>query len=143
MPTVNQIVTMMRGTGFDQIDDPGFVSFTRTHPTDGRKQWLRIFWWGNPKYADGPGTPVPRAYLVVELGLDHDVDHGISPRYRLPIVDWPDDPAERVPAAQQNRVKWADTVAEFNHVFRAALDAPYDRGRTQLDSLPDRYAGPQ
>lgn len=137
MPTINQIVTMMRGTGFEQIEDPGFVSFTRAHPTDGRKQWLRVFWWGNPKHADDHG--IPRAFLVLEVGLDHDVDLGASTRYRLPIVDWPDDPAARRPAAQQERVKWADTVTEFNRVFLAALDAPYDQGRTQLDNLPERY----
>lgn len=141
MPTERQIVTMVHGTGFEQIDDPGFVSFTRPHPKDGRKQWLRIFWWGNPKHADDElGRPrIPRAYLVVIPGLDHDIDHGEGVRFRLPTVKWPLDAVARVPAAQQKLRPWKDVADEFTRKFMTALNAPYAEGAEALAALGDRY----
>lgn len=141
MPTEQQIVALVKGHGFEQIDDPGFVSFIREHPKDGRKQWLRIFSWGNPKHADDEhGNPrIPRAYLVVIPGLDHDTDHGIGTRFRLPLVNWPLDPAARVPAAQQKRRPWKDVADEFRKKFLSAMDAPHLEGQTALASLGERY----
>lgn len=141
MPTQRQIVTLVQGRGFEQIDEPGFVSFIREHPKDGRKQWLRIFSWGNAKYADDEqGRPrIPRAYLVVIPGLDHDIDHGHGTRFRLPLVAWPLDAAARVPAAQQKLRPWKDVAEEFERRFMAALNAPHPEGQEALNSLGARY----
>ncbi|MGO2045760.1 MAG: hypothetical protein ACTH2X_00815 [Brachybacterium tyrofermentans] len=137
MPTQRQIVAMVDGRGFEQIEDPGFVSFVRRHPTDHRRQWLRVFWWSNPKHADSAG--IPRAYLVVMPGLDHDIDHGAATRFRLPLVEWPDEKTERVPSTAQKSRPWKDIVSEFHTVFTVALDDSYDDGSAWLNALGDRY----
>lgn len=137
MATEKQVTKMVAPHGFEHVEDRGFLSFTRQHPKDGRKQWLRFIFWGNPKHADKAG--IPRSYLCVIPSLDVEVE-GLDPaRLRLPLVYWPDDEIWRVPAAEQKIRPWEDVAEEFRRVFMAALDAPREEGRAALSALPERY----
>ncbi|WP_439248310.1 hypothetical protein [Micrococcus luteus] len=138
MPTAAQIQKMLAPHGFSVVPDEGFVALERVHPTDGRLQGLRIFWWGNPRHADKPPA-CPRAYLVALPYLDIDSSPVDGGRYRIPLVEWPDSPALRVPASQQTRRPWKEVVAEFHQVITAALDAPYEQGKASLEGLGERY----
>lgn len=137
MATEKQVTKMVSGHGFEYVEEPGFLSFTRQHPEDGRTQWLRFIFWGNPKHADKAG--IPRSYLCVIPSLDVEVQGRDPGRLRLPLVYWPDDEIWRVPAAEQTVRPWDDVTAEFRWVFIAAFNASYSAGLDALNALPERY----
>lgn len=137
MATEKQVTKMVAGDGFEYVEEQGFHSFTRRHPDDERRQWLRFIFWGNPKHADKAG--IPRSYLCVIPSLDVEVEGHDPVRLRLPLVYWPDDEVWRVPAAEQTIRPWGDVTAEFHRVFMTAFDAPYDEGSATLKALPGRY----
>lgn len=137
MPTERQIITMTEPHGFRLEHKPGFVAVARRHPEDARHQWFKIFWWGNPKHADAKG--IPRSYLCIDPILDSEQGHSTLGRYRLPLVDWPDNPDDRLPSSEQKIRPWRDVVKEFNEVFVAALDAPQEIGHANLLALGERY----
>lgn len=137
MATEKQVTKMVAKYGFEYVEEEGFHSFTRRHPDDGRTQWLRFIFWGNPKHADKVG--IPRSYLCVIPSLDVEVEGRDPARLRLPLVHWPDDEIWRVPAAEQTVRPWPDVIDEFHRVFMAAFDAPHNEGRAALEALPERY----
>lgn len=132
MPSQMQVLKMLAPHGFTLSPRQGFVGAGRTHP-DGRAQRLDVFFWSGTRQADAAG--IPRSYLVADLGLDA----AGGPRRRLPLVHWPDDPGQRVPAAQQRIRPWREVVAEFEEVFIPAMNVDLHTGYAMLEALPERY----
>lgn len=127
MPTPNQMIKLLAGTGFEQVQDPGFVGFRRIHP-DGRGQLLRFFFWSNRKHADATG--IPRAYIVACVGLDQDRIE--DRRFRINLVEWP--------SQDQPRRPWADVSQDVRDHVLPMLDAPSDEGHQLLEEYAAHHA---
>lgn len=136
MATINQITKMVtKQQGFKQIDDPGFITFKRTHPVDKREQAVRIFTWQNKKVAEKEG--IPAGYLVVIPYLD--TERGSGTRYRIPLFEFPEDPQLRKPATQQKKLDWKEVEKEYIEIFARAFDSSQETGEKILNGLSDRY----
>lgn len=70
MTTPTRVAKIVERFGFERHDAPGFVGWHRTHPEDGRKQLLHVFFWSNAKHAEAAG--IPHAYIVVVPTIDSD-----------------------------------------------------------------------
>lgn len=133
MASTRQIVAMVTGHGFTERTEPGFLAFTRAHPTDGRSQQLHVFTWSNKKIAAAEGTP--SAYLVICPAIDVPLGrHGRrveDERFKIPLVEWPDAPDTRRP--------WASVLAEFDDLFAPVFDLPAPEARIHLDDLRESH----
>lgn len=132
MITVNRLQKLLNehDSSWQQVQDPGFISFVRTHP-DGRRQCVKFFSWSNAKHADAVG--IPRSYIVACPGLDLSTEHLFEDaRLRIPAVVWP--------AAPEDQLKrtWDEVRAEIEQVLLPILDAPVGQGYAELEDLPVR-----
>lgn len=144
--TKKRIEAMLDIHGFTVEQVPGFLACWRISPHTGRPQGFMLFCWEggygterNNKQADEQGLPA--AYMCIDPFIDAEDGRPMTVgRFRIPLVDWADNPSDRVPAAEQRLRSWGNVHEEFDRIFLSLMDLDrQDELEKSLAGLPDRY----